>query len=97
MSRESKKEKAERLYAFLLMFYPQGYRYAFGSQMLQTFRDHYTDVVESGQQAEGRFWFGVVSDEARGILREQCAVLKESTNMKTPGLGKASSLGLCLV
>lgn len=96
MSGESSKEKAARLYAFLLTFYPQGHKYAFGSQMLQTFKDHYADVVESGQQAEGPFWFGVVSDEARGILREHFAVLKESAPMKNVWVKQGMLFGIML-
>ncbi|HEX7734615.1 MAG TPA: hypothetical protein VF458_07125 [Ktedonobacteraceae bacterium] len=96
MRRESSKEKATRLYAFLLTLYPQGYKYAFGPQMVQTFKDYYADVVESGQQAEVPFWFGVVSDEVRGILREQLAVLKESTSMNNVWIKQGILFGILL-
>lgn len=68
MSRQHQKEKAVQLYAFFLKFYPQRYRHSFGSQMLQTFKDHYTDSVKSDEHAGTRFWFDVVSEEVRGIL-----------------------------
>jgi hypothetical protein len=96
MSNESRKEKAVRLYAFLLMWYPPGYRHAFGSQMLQTFKDHYTDSVEPGKQAKARFWFDVVSDEAKGVLREQFAVLKESRNMTNVWVKQGILFGMML-
>ncbi len=96
MRRESSREKAIRLYTFLLTLYPQGHNYVFASQMLQTFKDHYTDVVESGQQAEVHFWFGVVGDEARGILREHFAVLKESAPMKNVWVKQGILFGVLL-
>src|SRR6266700_319257 len=68
MSRQHQKEKAIRLYACFLKCYPKAYRHSFGSQMLQTFKDHYTDVVEFDENGATRFWFGVINDEARGIL-----------------------------
>jgi len=96
MSRPHKKEKAVRLYAFFLKFYPRGYRHTFGSQMLQTFKDHYTDVVELDEQAGTRFWFEVVSDEVRGILREQLTVLKESRYMKDAWIKQGILFGVIL-
>jgi len=96
MSRQRKKEKAMRLYAFFLKFYPQGYKHAFGSQMLQTFKDHYTDVVELDELAETRFWFDVVSDEVGGILREQFTALKESKYMKDAWIKQGILFGVML-
>jgi hypothetical protein len=96
MSREPRKEKAARLYAFLLKFYPQEHRHAFGSQMLQTFKDHYTDVVEPGKQTGACFWFDVVSDEVRGVIREQFAVLKESLYMKDVWIKQGILFGIML-
>jgi hypothetical protein len=96
MSRHHQKEKAVRLYALLLKCYPQGYRHSFGSQMLQTFKDHYTDVVELDENAATRFWFEVVSDEVRGILREQFTALKESTSMKNTWIKQGILFGVML-
>ena len=96
MSRQHKKDKAMRLYAFLLKFYPRGYRHAFGSQMLQTFKDHYTDVVEPDEQTETHFWFDVVWDEVRGILREQFIALKESKYMKDAWIKQGILFGIML-
>jgi hypothetical protein len=96
MSRSHKKEKATRLYAFFLKFYPRGYRRAFGSQMLQTFKDHYTDVVELDEQTGTRFWLDVVWDEVRSILREQFTVLKESKYMKDAWIKQGILFGVIL-
>jgi hypothetical protein len=46
--------------------------------MLQTFKDHDADSVERREQTAARFWFDVVGDEARGVIREQFAVLREA-------------------
>src|SRR6266487_1483 len=96
MSRQHQKEKAIRLYACFLKCYPKAYRHSFGSQMLQTFKDHYTDVVEFDENGATRFWFGVINDEARGILREQFIVLKESMDMKDSWIKQGILFGLLL-
>jgi len=64
--------------------------------MLQTFKDHYSDVVECDENAATRFWFGVVNDEARGILREQFIALKESTYMKNAWIKQGILFGVLL-
>ncbi|MBV9616683.1 MAG: hypothetical protein JO031_14620 [Ktedonobacteraceae bacterium] len=76
--------------------YPQGYRQAFGSQMLQTFKDHYSDVVELDESAATRFWVAVVSDEVRGILREHFIALKERTSMNTTWIKQGLLFGVLL-
>lgn len=96
MSNTSRKEKATQLYAFVLTLYPQGYRQTFGSQMLQTFKDHYTDSVESGKQARAHFWFDVVSDEAKGVIREQFAALKENRYMTNIWVKQGLLFGMML-
>jgi|SRR5581483_1458636 len=96
MSRHHRKEKALRLYACFLKCYPQGYRRTFGSQMLQTFKDHYRDVVEPGENAAMRFWVAVVSDEVRGILREHFIVLKERKPMNTIWIKQGILFGILL-
>jgi hypothetical protein len=96
MSRHHQREKAMWLYAFFLKCYPQEYRHSFGSQMLQTFKDHYTDVVELDENAATRFWFDVVSDEVSGILREQFTALKESRYMKDAWIKQGILFGILL-
>jgi Na+/H+-dicarboxylate symporter len=64
--------------------------------MLQTFKDHYSDVVEFEENAAMRFWCGVVNDEARGILREQFIALKESTYMKNAWIKQGILFGVLL-
>jgi hypothetical protein len=68
--------RATRVYTFLLRLYPKRHQQAFGTQMLQTFKDHYRDTsVEGGSVGIG-FWFGVIADEARGIARERTVALR---------------------
>ncbi len=64
--------------------------------MLQTFKDHYSDVVELDENAATRFWFAVVSDEVRGILREHFIALKERTSMNTTWIKQGILFGVLL-
>src|SRR2546423_6010375 len=96
MSRQHQKEKAIRLYACFLKCYPKAYRQSFGSQMLQTFKDHYTDVVELDKNAATHFWFAVMSDEVRGILREHFTALKEKISMKDAWIKHGILFGILL-
>src|SRR5262245_30279244 len=77
MTRPSKSAPyAVRFYARLLRLYPRSYREAFGAHMLQTFKDHYTDVVAHAGKAGLSFWLGVVSDAVTSISCEYLAQLK---------------------
>ena len=67
--------RAIRFYSLLLKFYPAPYRQAFTQQMLQTFKDHYNDMDEEERHMSVVFWFGVLSDELKGIAREQAIAL----------------------
>jgi hypothetical protein len=72
-----KRERAERVYAWLLRLYPRAHWQAFGAQMLQTFRDHYRDAVETGGEQIAWFWLSVVGDEGKSLLREHIAAFAE--------------------
>lgn len=63
-------ENATRFYRALLRLYPGDHRRAFGTQMLRTFQDQYKDVSEQRGAGLG-FWLAVVSDEVKGIAKEQ--------------------------
>jgi Na+/H+-dicarboxylate symporter len=64
--------------------------------MLQTFKDHHADVVELDENAATRFWFDGVSDEVRGIVREQFTALKERTYMKDAWIKQGIFFGILL-
>jgi hypothetical protein len=72
-----RRERAERIYARLLRLYPRAHRQAFGEPMLQAFRDHYCDAIETGREQTTRFWLSVIGDEGKSLLREYLAALAE--------------------
>lgn len=74
---------AARMYALLLRLYPQAHRRAFGQQMLQTFQDHYRDVLETHSESELRFWLGVLSDVGRSLGREYLTTLRTNLDERT--------------
>lgn len=72
-----RRARASRVYAWLIHLYPKEHRRAFGSQMLQTFQDHYHDAIETRGESTLRFWLGVLGDESKSVAREQQAALRE--------------------
>lgn len=72
----TRSRNADRLFVCLLWLYPRAYRLAFGQQMLQTFRDHYRDVVETQDESALLFWQGVLGDASRSLFREYLAALQ---------------------
>lgn len=45
--------------------------------MLQAFRDHYGDAIETEGEQTARFWLRVVGDEGKSLLREHIAAFAE--------------------
>jgi hypothetical protein len=45
--------------------------------MLQAFRDHYGDAIETQGEQTARFWLQVVGDEGKSLLREHIAAFAE--------------------
>jgi len=72
-----KRAQAERVYARFLRLYPRVHRRAFGEPMLQAFRDHYGDAIETEGEHTARFWLRVVGDEGKSLLREHMAAFAE--------------------
>jgi len=72
-----KRARAERVYARFLRLYPRAHRQAFGEPMLQAFRDHYCDAIETEGEQIARFWLRVVGDEGWSLLREHIAAFAE--------------------
>ena len=67
---------ANQIYKVLLKLYPQSYREAFGTQMMQTFIDHYADVEKSEGRVSLSFWLSVITDEVRNIPAQHLTPLK---------------------
>jgi hypothetical protein len=79
MSTQEKNTRAIRFYSFLLSWYPSHFSKKFRSEMLQTFKDHYVDVVENEGGAGIGFWFDTISDDMLGIVREQLSASKRKS------------------
>ncbi|HEX6819390.1 MAG TPA: hypothetical protein VF120_13520 [Ktedonobacterales bacterium] len=86
-----------RAYALLLRLYPRAHREAFGEQMLQTFRDHYRDVVAPQRQSALRFWLGVLADEGRSLAREVPAALTQAVYGRVGSMKSGVSAVLAVV
>jgi hypothetical protein len=74
---------ADRIYAILLRLYPRAHRRAFGQQMLQTFHDHYRDMVETRGDSALRYWHEVFSDTGRSLAREYLLALRTALGERT--------------
>jgi hypothetical protein len=61
------------LYRLLVRLYPAAHRRAFGEQMVQTFGDHYRDVVVSRGGSRLKFWLAVLADAGPSLLTEHAA------------------------
>lgn len=72
-----RRARAERVYTRFLRLYPRAYQQAFGEPMLQAFRDHYGDAIETEGEQTARFWLRVVADESKSLLREHMAAFAE--------------------
>jgi len=68
--------RAQRTYRLLVRLYPAAHRRAFGEPMVQTFGDHYRDVVEHHGGSRLRFWAAVLADTASSVLSEHAAELR---------------------
>jgi hypothetical protein len=68
-----RRRRAQRMYRLLVRLYPAAHRRAFGEQMVQTFGDHYGDVVEGRGDGRLRFWLAVLADVCTSMLTEHVA------------------------
>ncbi|CAN5853967.1 hypothetical protein BH10CHL1_BH10CHL1_22570 [soil metagenome] len=73
-------KNAKLMYNGLLKFYPPSYRKEFGTQMMQTFIDHYQDVEKSEGRVSINFWRSAITDEIKNITKQQITVLIEENN-----------------
>ena len=70
-------QRGVRLYALLLRLYPSAFRRSFGAQMLQTFCDCYSEVLEQDGRAGIGFWLALAGDELPSIVSEHAAAIRE--------------------
>src|SRR6266568_6875852 len=77
-------ERAMRLYACFLRLYPKEHRRAYGSLMLQTFKDAYSDAKRDNGTVGMMFWLHVIEDETRSLLREHMENIRGEKSMKQP-------------
>jgi hypothetical protein len=83
-------KNAIRVYGLLLRLYPRGYREAFGAQMLRTFVDWYADAGGAEGRVGVRFWFSLVADELRNVVRQHGAALAEGDGHVRVSVGRAA-------
>ncbi len=76
-----RRARAERVYTQFLRLYPRAHQQAFGEPMLQAFRDHYADAIETEGEQTARFWLRVVGDEGKSLLREHMAAFAERSSL----------------
>ncbi len=94
---------ALRLYAFILRFYPAEYRQAFGSQMLQTFKDWYHGVLTEQGHIGIIFWLAVLGDETLSIVREYFVAWRKGSSSMEKLLNRkwqfliGAALGLVII
>jgi phosphoribosylaminoimidazole-succinocarboxamide synthase len=74
---------ARTLYTALLKLYPCRYRQAFGTQMLQTFLDHYQDRVSTEERGVLAFWWATLCDEVPNIVRQQVTAWTQDSIVET--------------
>ena len=89
-------KNARTLYAALLKLYPRRYRQAFGAQMLQTFLDHYQDVVTTEGRVGLAFWWATLCDEVPNIVRQHATAWIEERSFLQPSAAKLALAALLL-
>jgi hypothetical protein len=76
--------RSERIYAFLLKFYPKSRRQEFGEEMQYVFSESLKDAwKENGRQGAARFWARIILDTGRSALVQHAESLSGGTSMKT--------------
>lgn|SRR6185437_12154800 len=68
-----RRRRAQRIYRLLVRLYPAAHRRAFGEEMVQTFGDHYRDVVQARGGSRLRFWLAVLADAGTSLRTEHTA------------------------
>lgn len=68
---------AEKLFVFLLLFYPYQYRKKYGHEMRLLFYDMYHEELRKKGKVGLRFWFFQAVDIAKGIIEQHMDMLKK--------------------
>ncbi len=79
-------KNARTLYTALLKLYPCRYRQAFGTQMLQTFLDHYQDRAATEGRVGLAFWWATFCDEVPNIVRQRVTAWTEERSFLQPSV-----------
>lgn len=74
---------AERMYALWLHLYPRAYREAYGTLMLQLFRDMCRDVRATQGKVSMALWLALTADETKSLAREYGSALREQRQRLT--------------
>ena len=61
---------AEKLFNFLLLFYPQQYRKKFGQEMFLLFRDIYQEELTKKGSVSLAFWFTQFGDITKSVIEQ---------------------------
>lgn len=72
--------RSERVYRWLMQFYPAQFRQEYGAQMVQTFRDRYKDAAERGRDRV-QFWMWILADTVVAGGRQHIYELNRKLNM----------------
>ena len=85
----------QRLFQMVLFAYPREFRYEYGKEMEQFFRDcHRAEKKTRGRLGVGGLWFRTILDLARAAPREHLENLgKDNPFMNNPGKNALAFLG----
>lgn len=76
--------RSERIYSFLLKFYPRRYRQEFGEEMEYIFSESMKDAyVDKGVQGIVKVWGRTIIDVGKSIVTQHVESQKERGSMKT--------------
>jgi hypothetical protein len=76
--------RSERLYGFLLKFYPERYRQEFGEEMMFVFSESLKDAyAEHGDPGVVDLWVRTAVDAGRSLVTQHVDNLKRGDSMKT--------------
>lgn len=73
-------QNSERIYSFLLQFYPKKYRQEFGEEMKYVFSESLKDAYK--EQGILHFWVRTVIDSGKSVIIQHLENQKEGNSMK---------------
>lgn len=76
--------KSERIYGFLLKFYPKSYRKEFGEEMKYVFSKSLKDAyTENGEQGIFTLWKRIITDTCKSLVRQHIENQRGGGHMRT--------------